>query len=118
MLGYGRSPWPTVSLAVCAVAVVTVISPPSLVHAATIRGVVTDPTHALVAGAEVALRGQGTGFLRSTSTNTDGHFSFTDLAVGRYAIDVASPGFKTSVIRKIQLDVADARSRGRGAGHR
>ena len=109
MLGYGRSPWPTVSLAVCAVAVVTVISPPSLVYAATIRGVVTDPTHALVAGAEVALRGQGTGFLRSTSTNTDGLYSFTDLDVGTYTIEVASPGFKTSAIRNIPLNVADAR---------
>ena len=83
---------------------------PSLSFAATIRGAVTDPSRAAIVDARVTIKDEATGVTRSSTTNSAGLFSFTDLAVGRYAIDVASPGFKTSVIRKIQLDVADARA--------
>ena len=83
---------------------------PSLLVAATIRGAVTDQSRAAIVGAKVTIKDEDTGVTRLSTTNSAGLFSFTDLAVGRYAIDVASPGFKTSVIRKIQLDVADARA--------
>jgi hypothetical protein len=78
-------------------------------QAASIRGTVTDPAHAPIAGAEVALRGQETGFARSTATNAAGLYSFADLAVGPYAIEVASAGFRTTLVRGIVLNVADAR---------
>ncbi len=91
-------------------ALLAVASLPSLAFAATIRGTVTDPSHGVIAGARVTIKDEGTGATRSSVTNSAGIFAFTELAVGRYAIDVASPGFKTSVVRKIQLDVADARA--------
>ena len=83
---------------------------PSVVRAATIRGAVTDPSRAAIAGASVTVRNEDTGATRSATTNTDGLFAVTDIAVGRYTIDVVSPGFRTSTLRNIRLEVADVRA--------
>ena len=91
-------------------ALLTVASVPSHAFAATIRGTVTDSSHGVIAGARVTIKDEATGVTRSSATNSAGIFVFTELAVGRYSIDVASPGFKTVVVRKLQLDVADARA--------
>ena len=74
------------------------------------RGTVTDPTTAVVAGAKVTLKNEGTGVTRSVTTNSDGNYSFPDLPVGTYRIEVESPGFKTEARSKVTLNVADARS--------
>src|SRR6185295_6855975 len=76
---------------------------------ATLRGTVTDPTHAVIAGANVTAKGEDTGLTRTTTTNSSGIFAF-DLPVGTYTIEVSSPGFKSSVRTKIQLNVADVRA--------
>ena len=76
---------------------------------ATLRGTVTDPTHAVIAGASVAVKGEDTGFARTTTTNSSGIYVFPDLPVGSYQIEVGSPGFKASVLTKIPLNVADVR---------
>jgi hypothetical protein len=83
---------------------------PSPAFAATLRGTVTDPSHAVIAGATVAITNEDTGTARSATTNLAGIFSFAELAVGSYRVDVSFSGFKTSVIRGIRLDVGDARS--------
>lgn len=92
------------------VACIVLVCVPSLALAATIRGAVSDPSGAAIAGARVTIRDEDKGLARSSTTNTMGHFAFTDLNVGRYAIDVASPGFRTSTLRGIRLEVADVRA--------
>jgi hypothetical protein len=77
---------------------------------ATIRGTVTDPTHAAVAGAKVTVRGEDTGLSRSTTTNGVGNYSFPDLRVGSYQVEVEFPGFKSAVRTKIVLNVSDVRA--------
>jgi hypothetical protein len=96
-------------VALCLAAGLALVSRPLPASAATVRGVVTDPSRALIPRAEVTLTGQGTGFVRSTTTNADGLYSFTDLVVGTYEIEVASAGFKTATVRGILLGVADVR---------
>jgi hypothetical protein len=76
---------------------------------ATIRGTVTDPTGGVVPGAQVSLKGEDTGLARSTTTNTSGNYSFTELPVGSYQVSVELSGFKTDVRSKIALNVADVR---------
>src|SRR5262245_16329410 len=78
--------------------------------AATLSGTVTDPSRGVIAGARVTIRDEGSGVTRASTTNSAGVYSFTDLGVGRYAIEFASTGFKTSAVSGIQLDVADARA--------
>jgi len=77
---------------------------------ATIRGTVTDTTGAIVPGAEVTVRGSDTGLTRSTTTSGVGDYSFGDLPVGRYRVDVTLQGFKTASLTDVVLNVADDRA--------
>ena len=77
---------------------------------ATIRGTVKDSTGAVVPGAQVALKGEDTGLGRTTTTNASGIFSFTELPVGTYQIEVGLSGFKSAVLTHVALNVADVRA--------
>ncbi len=72
-----------------------------------IRGTVTDSSGAVIPGATVTVKSEGTGFNRSTVTNTEGVYSFAELPVGTYSVEVALQGFKTAVQTGIPLNVAD-----------
>jgi type 1 fimbria pilin len=52
---------------------------------ATIRGTVTDPSHAVVPGASVTVTNELTGFTRTATTNAAGLYSFADLLVAAIA---------------------------------
>ena len=76
---------------------------------ATLRGVVTDPTAAVIAGAKVTAKSEATGFTRSLTTNKDGIYVFADLPVGSYNLAVEFPGFKSATLTHVVLNVADDR---------
>src|SRR5262245_6505387 len=77
---------------------------------ASIRGTVTDPTGAVVAGAKVTVKNEETGLTRTASTNAAGAYAFAELPVGSYRVDVEQAGFKAAARSKIVLNVADARA--------
>ena len=60
-----------------------------------LSGVVTDPSGAIVAGAEVKLINMGTGISQIRSSNSAGLFEFPFLPLGRYEVAVSNPGFST-----------------------
>jgi len=95
----------------CLVGFLLVLSVPA--HAqrftATIRGAVTDSTHAVIVGAKVTVTGEATGLTRSTTTNSAGIYSFPDVPVGSYQVEVEFAGFKSAVRTRIELNVADVR---------
>ena len=64
---------------------------------ATLTGVVSDPSGAVVPNATVKLRNEQSGSLRDTVTNTDGYYTFASVSVGdfTYELSVESPGFNT-----------------------
>ena len=64
---------------------------------ASIRGTVTDTSNAVVAGAKVTLKNEETGLTRTQTTNTAGNYSFPDIPVGSYRVEVELPGFKSAV---------------------
>jgi hypothetical protein len=76
---------------------------------ATIRGNVTDPSTAVIAGAKVTLRNEETGLARTAATNETGNYSFPDLPVGSYEVEVTFTGFKSAVRTRIVINVADVR---------
>src|SRR4029450_10021562 len=76
----------------------------------TLRGTVTDPTGAVIAGAKVTVTNEGTGLTRTASPTSAGIYSFAELPVGSYRIQVENQGFKSEVRSKIALNVADARA--------
>ena len=59
-----------------------------------VRGAVSDPTGASVAGAHVTLTNEGTGEVRSTLAGTAGQYVFNDVVPAVYMVQVESVGFK------------------------
>ena len=72
----------------------------------TIRGTVTDPSGAAIAGAEVTVRNQSTNLTRAARTNSSGEYVVTDLEPGKYEVRVKQQSFKESVTQNIELFVS------------
>ena len=69
------------------------------VTTATFYGIVTDPTGAVVAGAEATLTNEGTqGVLRQTA-DASGEFAFNFVPAGTYTLRVQASGFLISYLR-------------------
>lgn len=62
--------------------------------AGSISGTVKDPAGAVIVGAQVSIKSDATGEVRSASTNNEGRFKFDNLAPGGYTISVSQTGFK------------------------
>jgi carboxypeptidase family protein/TonB-dependent receptor-like protein len=60
---------------------------------ATIQGTVTDPTSAVVSGAQVEAKSKATGYTRTTTSNDIGFYQFELLPVGIYTVKVTKSGF-------------------------
>ncbi|MFQ3589797.1 MAG: carboxypeptidase regulatory-like domain-containing protein, partial [Chloracidobacterium sp.] len=60
----------------------------------TLRGVVTDPNGAVLAGAQVTLTLEGTQNTRVGASDEDGTFEFPALPIGTYRLTVEAYGFK------------------------
>ncbi|MEK7406243.1 MAG: TonB-dependent receptor [Acidobacteriota bacterium] len=67
----------------------------------TIRGVITDPTGAVVVGAAVTLSNDNTGVEVNRKTNEAGQYIFDFVSAGTYTLRVESAGFRTFVQRNI-----------------
>src|ERR1700730_18603445 len=74
---------------------------------AEIVGTVTDPSGAVVPGADVELRSVASGKIRPSTTDASGRFTFSGLPKGDYVIQVSQMGFK----RAAQVLALDARDR-------
>lgn len=68
-------------------------------------GTVTDPKGAAVPAAKVTATEAGTGVSHTIVTDTRGFYSFQNLAVGRYELQVEAPGFQTLRRGGIAVDV-------------
>lgn len=60
-----------------------------------ISGTITDQNGSVVSGATVKVTNLETNLSRSTSTNSDGVYSFQILPPARYSVEVSASGFKT-----------------------
>jgi hypothetical protein len=62
---------------------------------ATVHGIVHDPEHHPIAGAEVKLQANGSAFVLQTRTNDEGNFELPQAPIGVYTLTVSAPGFAT-----------------------
>jgi outer membrane receptor protein involved in Fe transport len=62
--------------------------------AATLRGVVHDPQHHPLSGAEIVIRADNAAFTQSVKSNANGEFEIDGLAEGDYAVAVSAQGFQ------------------------
>src|SRR5207249_8150583 len=72
-----------------------------------IRGVVSDPNGAPVAGAHVVLHETGTNFQRTLTTDATGNFTGTLLPLGTYDVTARAVGFAQVTQTGIQLRVGE-----------
>lgn len=68
-----------------------------------IVGMVTDPTGAPVAGAEVIVRNEGTNASRTISTEDGGEYRVSGLEAGFYSVTVSLKGFKTFEQKRVDV---------------
>ncbi len=59
-------------------------------------GTITDPSGAVVSNANVALKSNGTGETRTTTTNSNGLYRFSLLNPGSYTVSVSAQGFSST----------------------
>jgi Carboxypeptidase regulatory-like domain len=77
---------------------------------ATLTGVVSDPSGAVIADAKVALKDAVSGSARETSTNGDGYFTFASVQVGTYNLTVEAKGFQLYKADQIALGGSEKRN--------
>lgn len=72
----------------------------------TLRGVVTDPSGAVVSGVPVVIHNDATGLTRTVNTNAQGEYVAAEIPAGVYSITVKAPNFKEVVSNAVELHVA------------
>jgi hypothetical protein len=65
-------------------------------NAGTVAGTVTDATGAIVPGATVSIENPVSGYSRVTTTDSSGHYQFTNLPLNPYHVVVSLTGFASS----------------------
>lgn len=70
-----------------------------------IRGTVTDPAGATVAGASVTAAQIETGLTRTAATDRAGEYVLLELPVGHYRLEAAAKGFQSYIQQGITVDV-------------
>ncbi|MCX6622898.1 MAG: carboxypeptidase regulatory-like domain-containing protein [Acidobacteria bacterium] len=83
-----------------------ILAQETLTHAS-VGGRVTDPSGAVVEGAQVTARQLDTNMASSTRTGAEGRFRFPYLKVGQYEIQVRQPGFAPAS-RRVTVTVGAA----------
>src|SRR5438034_11197907 len=71
-----------------------------VLQAATLRGIVTDESGAIVAGARITLTGNA-GVANTTVTGSDGSYSITGVAPGEYTAQASAPDLKTEPMKVV-----------------
>jgi len=92
--------------------VVSMLSVPLVAQktSGTIRGVVTDPSGAVLANIPVEITNSETGLSRTVTTNTQGEYVAPEIAVGTYTVTVKAPNFKESVSKNVDLHTSSTQT--------
>ena len=70
-----------------------------------LSGVVTDPSGAVVPGAQVKIHSLATGADRNLVTDSAGLYDAASLQPGDYQVQAVAPGFSTDTVQKVTLEV-------------
>jgi len=73
---------------------------------ASLTGLVSDSSQAVIPGATVKINNLSTNISRNTATDTAGYYNFPSLAVGEYELTVEHAGF-AAARHRLQIDTAE-----------
>jgi hypothetical protein len=71
----------------------------------TILGTVSDPSGAVVAGAEITIKDIATGVVRQAASNASGFYLIPNLPSGEYDLRISAPGFSVGTASGITMTV-------------
>jgi Carboxypeptidase regulatory-like domain len=99
--------WRALLMAAATLAAVAMTTIPALAQApvGSISGAVTDPSGALVAGANVSATSLSTGAARTVTSDNQGFFTITTLKPGEYLLKVSTKGFAEFVVPRVVVEV-------------
>src|SRR5271170_7541960 len=93
-----------VALVAVALALLMIAAPLAVsaqqVSTGSVAGTITDPSGALIVGADVSLTDLSTHAARKVVTNSDGHYFFVNIPPGSYDLTVSKTGFRTGKVAK------------------
>jgi hypothetical protein len=75
----------------------------------TLRGLVSDPSGAVIPGAEVTIKNLATAVTARVPTDKNGAYSLPDLLPGLYAVTVDAPGFRIQIQSGAEVRVGGVR---------
>lgn len=103
----GTNGWKWVSTFTTLLVLFALSVPPAhaQVYSASLTGVITDPSGAVVPNAHVTMTDVNKGFIYQASTNSVGIYRFPTLSPSPYRLTVTAPGFETYVQSGITLVV-------------
>ena len=70
-----------------------------------ILGTITDSSSAAVADAQVTVTSADSGFSRTTSSDSQGNYTFPELPLGKYDVTATKSGFRTQVLKGVSVGV-------------
>jgi len=76
----------------------------------TVAGNVFDSSHSIIPSATITLTSEDRGNVYNAVSNAQGEYTFNDIPVGSYSLQVSAPGFSTFVSHHVVLD-SDTRLR-------
>ena len=72
-----------------------------------ITGLVQDSTGAVIPHAPVVVTNTDTGLVLKSTTDSSGNYVFSPLKIGNYKVQVAAPGFETTIQEHIQVNIQE-----------
>src|SRR5436190_3734882 len=78
---------------------------PAQVDTGTILGTVVDATGAVIPGAKITIRNEGTAFTQSTTSSASGTYVFAALRIGTYTVEAEREGFKRQRRAGLELNI-------------
>lgn len=89
--------------------VVAILTVDSGAHAQSVRGSlagnVTDPTGAVIAGAQISVKNTSTGISLDTTSTSAGSYRFPELPLGTYDVSASAQGFGAQVQHGVQVTI-------------
>jgi outer membrane receptor protein involved in Fe transport len=99
----------TVSVVVLLLGLLVSATVMAQVDMGSISGVIHDPSGAAIPNANVTLTNDGTNIAVSTTTGSEGRYTFSPVKIGRYSISASASGFRTVKQNNVTVDVQQQR---------
>jgi hypothetical protein len=71
----------------------------------TLEGQITDPSSAVVSGADVSAHNAQTGLTRTVRSSREGSYHFSNLPIGEYTLTVSATGFAAFSVSPVRIDI-------------